>query len=147
MYSALANKVGIKRLKDALGGDLEPLYEAMEMYARRYHKLKSEEVRKLKRVELLNKKKTTGGKFIALNLEDYINREGWSLDSYEYIYPGIVRVIVKNVSEKENPKKSYRQEVTDATARSISRRVAGVDFEKTPEFIEESLIRKHKIIK
>jgi len=121
---------------------LDGISQAMDEWARDYHKRQLKEFRK-------NIKVTKAGHINELRIVDYIKKDGWKIDSYGYKYPGIIQIKMVNVSESSNPRKSYNQDVSFSTMKTrICPEVYGhCNVEKTDEFDEVSLIRKHKIIK
>lgn len=94
-----------------------------------------------------NIKLTKGGAINKMNLIDYIEKKSWEVKSFGYSYPGVLEVVMKNVTDTRNPKRIYRQTVSDSYMIQISRKLYGhTDFEKEEHFDETSLIRKHKIV-
>lgn len=92
-----------------------------------------------------NVKMNNKGDIQRLRINDYLSKDNWGIKEYGYKYPGIIEIVMKNINDSRNPKRIYRQEVSDSYMTQISLRVYGhSDYEKTEHFNEESLIRKNK---
>jgi len=135
----ISKYIGNKVISNMEHGVYAKLEKAMDVYARKYHA-------KENKMETQNIKIRKNG-VLKMTVMDYVNRKGWELKTFEYIYPGVVRVIFKNVSDHNNARKNYRQEVSDVYANQISKEVFGVKFEDTNAFDEKSLSKREKVIK
>lgn len=145
MYQILSGVIGIKKLRQIHEIDLDNLYAAMDMYANRRISSFTREEEKRKREFMSKSKIDSRGHVRPKTIKDYVSDSNWEVDTYGYIYPGIIEITMKNVSDKENPKRKFRQTVSDSYMYQLCFEIYGHrDYEKTDHFDEESLIRKIK---
>lgn len=144
MRAILSRKIGLKNIRKMYSIDIDKIYDAMDTYAKRY----SWRERIEGQSRNANMKTNVNGAVLKKALKDYVNMDSWKISSIQYVYPDVVEVVMNNVSDISNPKKTYKQNVSVSYVTQICRELFGHGrFEQLPEFIEESLIKKSKVIK